>query len=121
MKLNIFNHGRMKGSRIKTSWLKSLALGLLWIVVIMAAMILINIIGIVWLGDIQRWENWLKNSAPLFLVWRLLLYAATIYGWLWMRKRLVQREPEATHQLKRAEIGAVLAVVVLEITNGLAQ
>jgi hypothetical protein len=103
------------------STMKSLAWGLLWVVVIITAMILVNIAGIVWLGDIQSWERWLKNNAPLFLIWRLLLYAATVYGWLWMRKRLVQREADAANKLKPAEICAVAAIVLLEVTNGLAQ
>ncbi|CAK7053606.1 MAG: hypothetical protein BACD_02591 [Bacteroides rodentium] len=112
----------MKRSSIFTrSTMKTLALGTLWIVAIMAVMILINIAGIVWLGDIQSWESWLKNSAPLFLVWRLLLYAATIYGWLWMRKRLLQREPDATKKLRRAEICAAASIILLEVTNALAQ
>ena len=49
-------------------------------------------------------------------MWRLLLYAATAYGWWWMRGRLRQREPsaEAHQRLRRTEIAAVTALVLLE-------
>jgi len=45
-----------------------------------------------------------------------LLYAATAWGWLWMRRRLRAREPEraAGQRLLRAEVAAIVAVSVLE-------
>ncbi len=44
------------------------------------------------------------------------LYAATAYGWWWMRRRLREREPspEAYQRLLRVEIAAVVALVLLE-------
>ena len=44
------------------------------------------------------------------------LYAATAYGWWWMRRRLREREPspEAHQRLLRVEIAAVVTLVLLE-------
>ncbi|MBN9369271.1 MAG: hypothetical protein J0H59_19950 [Comamonadaceae bacterium] len=44
------------------------------------------------------------------------LYAATAYGWWWMRRRLRERELSAeTHQrLLRVEVAAVITLVLLE-------
>ncbi|OYW19494.1 MAG: hypothetical protein B7Z52_03505 [Burkholderiales bacterium 12-64-5] len=60
----------------------------------------------------RRAGSW--RTAP-----RLLLYAATAYGWWWMRGRLRQREPsaEAHKRLLRTEIAAVIAVVALEASQ----
>lgn len=53
----------------------------------------------------------------ILLVWRLALYAATARGWLWMRRRLLAREPdsEARYRLIRTEVVSVAAIVALEI------
>ncbi|MNO04981.1 hypothetical protein D3C81_2261930 [compost metagenome] len=52
-----------------------------------------------------------------FLIWRLVLYAGTAWGWLWMRRRVLAREPGGTPQphLLRADLAAALAVAALEI------
>jgi len=94
---------------------------MLWIVLLLVMAVIINVTGIVWLGDILSWDEWLKNKASLFLIWRLLLYAATVYGWMWMRKRVLRREPKAKDKLHRAEICAVLSVVLMEVTSVLSR
>jgi hypothetical protein len=38
-------------------------------------------------GSVAGWERWLGCTAGYFLVWRLCLYGATAYGWVWMRRR----------------------------------
>jgi hypothetical protein len=70
-------------------------------------------------GGIDGWRQWMDAHAGWFLVWRLLLYAVTVYGWLWMRRRLHAREPEggARQRLLRVEVAAVLAVVALEVSQ----
>lgn len=83
----------------------------------------VNVIGIQLAGDVPEWDRWLKNKTPLFLAWRLLLYAATLYGWIWMRKRVLQREdtPEGSKRIKRVEISSVASIVLLEVTYFLSQ
>lgn len=49
-------------------------------------------------------------------MWRLCLYGATVYGWVWMRRRLLAREEDAQarRRLVRSEIAGVVAIVALE-------
>lgn len=92
---------------------------IIWAVLLIVAAFVINVIGIRLLGSVERWEHWMDDNAGLFLAWRLLLYAATAWGWIWMRKRLLAREPDATarQRLQRAEIAAVLAITALEVST----
>jgi len=89
---------------------------LLWTVVIVAAAVGANIVGIYLVGSVTGWERWLAAAAGYFLVWRLCLYGATAYGWVWMRRRLLAREDDAQarRRLVRSEIAGVIAIVVLE-------
>jgi len=91
---------------------------LLWTALLLALAVAANILGIYLLGSINHWQNWLDAAAGGFFVWRLCLYAATIYGWRWMRRRLLARESgsETKHRLIRAEIAAMIAVAALEIS-----
>ncbi|MDM9652395.1 hypothetical protein QU755_13090 [Pseudomonas wenzhouensis] len=77
-----------------------------------------NVVGIHLTGGIDGWQAWLTAHRTHFLAWRLLLYTGTAYGWLWMRRRVLVREPDAgtRRRLLRAEMAAVAAVVVLEIS-----
>jgi len=63
-----------------------------------------NILGIWVLGSINDWQHWLD--------------AATVYGWRWMRQRLLARESgdDARKRLIRSEAAAVIAVSALEIS-----
>ena len=76
----------------------------------------VNMIGIWLIGDVSGWSRWLHEHSGHFAVWRGLLYGATSFGWLWMRNRVLRREPspEPRTRLLRAEIAAVFAVVTLE-------
>jgi len=58
------------------------------------------------------------ETAAYFFVWRLCLYATTIYGWRWMRRRLLAREAgdDARKRLIRAEVAAMIAAAALEIS-----
>lgn len=91
---------------------------LMWAVLLLAAAVAANVVGIHFLGSIIGWERWLADAAGYFLVWRLCLYGATAYGWLWMRRRLLARESdmEARRRLVRAEIAGVMAIVALEVS-----
>ncbi|AKE71634.1 MULTISPECIES: hypothetical protein [Pseudomonadota] len=103
-------------------WLFSRRVGqaLLWAVMLVAAAVGANIVGIYLVGSVAGWEQWLVAAAGYFLVWRLCLYGATAYGWVWMRRRLLAREEQngtdgqARRRLVRSEIAGVFAIVVLE-------
>jgi hypothetical protein len=90
---------------------------LLWAALAFGAAVLANLAGIRALGGIAGWEAWLRAHAGHFFIWRLVLYAATLYGWCWMRQRLLKREPEAGPRLRRLEIVAALALVALETSR----
>ncbi|EOZ3447791.1 TPA: hypothetical protein L5V74_002509 [Pseudomonas aeruginosa] len=107
---------------LRPRWLFSrhAAKALLWTVAIIAAAVGANIVGIYLVGSVAGWEQWLVAAAGYFLVWRLCLYGATAYGWVWMRRRLLAREDQdgtdrqARRRLVRSEIAGVVAIVVLE-------
>ncbi|MDZ5765605.1 hypothetical protein [Stenotrophomonas maltophilia] len=109
----------------RANWLGRLfsrraAKALLWTVVIVAASVGANVVGIYLVGSVAGWEQWLVAAADYFLVWRLCLYGATAYGWVWMRRRLLAREAQigadeqARRRLVRSEIAGVIAIVALE-------
>ncbi|ACL73938.1 MAG: hypothetical protein Q8L60_03020 [Gammaproteobacteria bacterium] len=101
-------------------WLFNRQLGrtLGWIALIVFVAVAVNLVGIRLVGDAHTWSRWLDEHAGYFLVWRLCLYGATAYGWIWMRRRLRERDTsrEAHQRLLRAEVGAVAAIVLLEIS-----
>ena len=68
------------------------------------------------IGSIAGWQQWLAGAAGYFLVWRLCLYGATAYGWVWMRRRLLARETDtqARRRLHRTEIAGLVTIVTLE-------
>ena len=80
------------------------------------AAVAVNIVGIHYLGSVVGWERWLAETSGYFLLWRLCLYGATGYGWVWMRRRLLSREPgrEGRRRLLRAEVAGVAGIAVLE-------
>ena len=112
----------MRATWLHPRWLFSRRAGqaLLWAVVLVAATVGANIVGIYLVGSVAGWERWLAAAAGYFLVWRLCLYGATAYGWVWMRRRLLAREAQngadgqARRRLVRSEIAGVVAIMVLE-------
>ena len=99
-------------------WLSSrrAILVLVWAVSLLIAATAVNVVGIRIAGGIDSWQAWMAAQSGAFLAWRLMLYAATAWGWLWMRRRLRTREPQraAGQRLLRAEVAAIVAVIVLE-------
>ena len=77
----------------------------------------VHIIGVQLVGGVAIWQRWLHAHAWMLALWRLGLYAAIVRGWWWMRTRVRQREnaPESRRRLRRAEIAAVLAIVLTEL------
>ena len=108
----------MNAAWLRPRWLFSrrAAKALLLAVVIIAAAVGANLVGIYLVGSVAGWERWLAASAGSFLVWRLCLYGATVYGWVWMRRRLLAREEDAQarRRLVRSEIAGVVAIVARE-------
>ena len=94
---------------------------LAWLLGMIFVTVLLNMVGIRIVGDTETWARWLAtNRAPLF-VWRLCLYAAMAWGWWWMHRRVVAREPDRTARwrLLRGELAAALLIVVFEATVAL--
>ncbi|VFR29260.1 FIG00958347: hypothetical protein [plant metagenome] len=111
---------RMTWRPLRWLFSRRAAKALLWAVAIVAAAVGANIAGIYLVGSVAGWERWLAASAGYFFIWRLCLYGATAYGWVWMRRRLLAREDQdgkdgqARRRLMRSEIAGVVAIVVLE-------
>ena len=108
-----------RASWLRPRWLfnRRAMKALLWTVLLVAAAVGANIVGIYLVGSVANWERWLAAASGYFLVWRLCLYGATAYGWMWMRRRLLAREGDdgqARRRLVRSEIAGVVAIVVLE-------
>lgn len=106
---------------MNAAWLRKLfnrraARALLWTVLLLVVAVAANVAGIYFLGSIAGWEQWLAEASGFFLLWRLCLYGATAYGWLWMRGRLLARQSDAhtRRRLLRTEIAGGLALVTLE-------
>ncbi|POE08557.1 hypothetical protein BV921_15110 [Pectobacterium odoriferum] len=107
------------------AWLRShrlfrwrIARVLLWTVLLLVITVTANVLGIYFAGSIAGWEHWLADAASYFLLWRVCLYGATVYGWLWMRRRLLLRDtsPDARLRLIRAEVSGIAALLVLEFS-----
>lgn len=115
--------------KLKIHWLfnRSIALFLVSVLVLMSVAFFINMIGIHVTGTIDNWRNYLSQNAPYFLMWRLVLYSLMIFGWLWVKKRLIAREYSQDEQsttvlkqrLLRIELATAIAFVMLEVSNGL--
>lgn len=108
----------MTPSWLRFRWLFNCRVGvaLLWAAILVAAAVAANLAGIYLFGSIESWERWMTNRSGYFLLWRLCLYAATVCGWRWMRRRLLTREPgiESRRRLIRTEIAGVVAITALE-------
>ncbi|WP_434027934.1 hypothetical protein [[Pseudomonas] boreopolis] len=112
----------MHASWLRPRWLFSrrAAKTLLWLVLIVAAAVGANVAGIYLVGSVAGWERWLAASAGYFFIWRLCVYGATAYGWIWMRRRVLAREDQsgtdgrARRRLIRTEVAGVVAIVALE-------
>ncbi len=84
--------------------------------VVIATAVLVNAAGIRLAGDADHWMQWMRGHTNYFRAWRLLLYVGTALGWIWMRRRVLQREPspDARRRLMRLEIATVMALTLLE-------
>ncbi|WP_175687308.1 hypothetical protein [Burkholderia multivorans] len=100
------------------AWLFNRRVGaaLLWTALIIGAAVAVNLAGIHIVGGVEGWQHWLHAQAGVFRVWRVCLYAATAWGWWWMRQRVLRREPaaETRQRFLRIEIAAVAAIMLME-------
>ncbi|NMG02892.1 hypothetical protein [Azoarcus taiwanensis] len=114
---------RMSWRPLRWLFSRRAAKTLLWTVIIVVAAVGANIAGIYLVGSVAGWERWLAAAAGYFFIWRLCLYGATAYGWVWMRRRLLAREDQegagvqARRHLMRSEIAGVVAIVALEASQ----
>lgn len=92
------------------------AMASVWAFLLIAVAATANFVGIRMTGNTEGWNLWMKHHAAWFFGWRLILYVGTIAGWVWMRQRLMSREPGRTTHLRllRVEIAAVVAFIALE-------
>lgn len=98
----------------QSAWRLAGTLG--WLLILLGAGLLASLLASQLLGEPPDWRQWLNEHGGLFLAWRVLLYSGTLWGWLWLRRRLRAREPDgaAAGRLWRAELAAVVAVLLLE-------
>jgi len=98
---------------------RRLGVALMWCFALFAVAVVVNAVGIRIVGSIEGWHRWLAEHTLHFTLWRVALYGATVYGWLWMRRRLLAREPGpgARQRVLRVEVAACAAVVALELSQ----
>lgn len=104
----------MSGLRLRRA-----GLVLLGALLVLLAAVAANVVGTHMAGGIDSWQAWLTAHSKHFLAWRLLFYAGTAWGWNWMHRRVLAREPDAgtRRRLLRAELAAVAAVAALELSS----
>ena len=97
-----------RASWLRPRWLLSrrAAKALLWAVVLVAAAVGANVVGIYLVGSVANWELWLTATAGYFLVWRPCLYRANAHGWGWVRLRVPVRwgPHRAGREARRAQL-----------------
>ncbi|WP_110972526.1 hypothetical protein [Pseudomonas huaxiensis] len=95
---------------------KRLAATALILLLTVLMILAICLVTIEWTGGVEQWQAWLRQHSSLLRIWRLTLYTALTYGWWRMRQRLRRRgmtQPQR-NRLRRAEISAVLLMIVME-------
>lgn len=106
---------------LKMRWLfnRRTAQAMAWSALLLLVVVVVNVAGIGIVGDIQGWSQWLNTHAWAFLIWRIVLYLALGYGWWQMRGRIMGNVGTAGERARliRVEVAAVVALLVLEISN----
>ncbi|MFB8831175.1 hypothetical protein ACE0DR_22070 [Azotobacter sp. CWF10] len=87
------------------------------IVLVIAMAVVINLVGIEFVGSTPAWEAWLKEAYWYLLAWRLCVYAALFYGWNRLCDRVYQDKPERQQRLRRSIRPALLAFLVIELNR----
>jgi hypothetical protein len=100
--------------------LRRVGVALLWCLAFLAAMACVNTLGILFSGRVGRWLAWANAHADLLLVWRFLLYAAIVAGWVRIRQQILKREadPETSRdaqwRLSRIELACIAVIALAE-------
>ncbi|MGE6193713.1 hypothetical protein ACQKCL_22100 [Stutzerimonas stutzeri] len=98
---------------------KNLWLGLGSVVAIVAVGLVAMTWGVSMVGSIEAWQRMLEQASPVLFVWRCLVYAAMVWCWLWLRRRVIERDPseDAQKRLRRVEVGVGLTIVLFELVK----
>ncbi|QXI09154.1 hypothetical protein [Pseudomonas zeae] len=92
---------------------------LFWGVLLSLLAIVLTLAAFEGSSNIQEWNTWRQSNQSALLIWRVPLYAVTVYGWYRMRLSLIKRG-FTRHQHKRllyAEVAAIAALALLELLN----
>lgn len=98
---------------------RPLSLLLLAAALLCVAALLVNLMGIHLSGGIANWQQWLDAHRLHFFVWRLCLYVSVLVAWPWVRRRRLQRSPQARRQLRMTEVLGLVSIVITEATQWL--
>ncbi|MDA8520380.1 hypothetical protein [Acidovorax sp. NCPPB 4044] len=108
--------GERRGARLV---MRSVGRATIWVGLLIGVAVAINLLGIRAVGGAAAWEQWIKAHASFFMVWRIFLYTVAILMWRRLRIRL-QRAGTGVEELgriRRVEVAAVLAALLLEAGN----
>lgn len=89
----------------------------LWTSLLFLLAFAVNAVGIYLAGGAVAWLQFLDEYRLYFFVWRLFLYATTAAGWLWARRRLLQRDPDSRLSVQFMERIALPLALVLELSQ----
>lgn len=98
---------------------KNLWLGLSSVLGVLAVGFVAMTWGVSMVGGIEAWQQMLDQASPVLFVWRCLVYAAMVWCWLWLRRRVIDRDPsdDARKRLRRVEVGVGLTIVLFELVK----
>ena len=101
-------------------WRRTL-LVLVMVLPITSIIAVVNHIGVRMTGDVLAWRQWIRAHTLHFFIWRLFLYGIATVGWIWVRRRRLQRFPaqDMARQMLRTEIFLIAFVVIFEIQKWL--
>ena len=108
------------GPRNASKW-RTAAVLLAVVIAVTSIIAVVNHIGVRITGDVMAWRQWIKAHALHFFIWRLFVYGCAAAGWIWVRRRRLQRFPtgDMARQMLRAEIFLVAFIVIFEIQKWL--
>ncbi|WP_211460879.1 hypothetical protein [Collimonas silvisoli] len=88
-----------------------------WGALLLLLSLAINLLGIYLTGGIPAWEQWMANHAGHLFMWRIGVYTATACGWIWARRRLLERSPESRRRVRLMECAVLPVALLLELSQ----
>ncbi|WP_416769570.1 hypothetical protein ACMGT0_20625 [Pseudomonas sp. RHF3.3-3] len=64
-----------------------------------------------------QWQEWQIHNYWLFLIARIVFFGFVAWGWVWFRRRTLKVQPVFLHTVKRAEVTAVLGILLIELVR----